>query len=348
MRATDVYQAVSEIVDPVYLVGGSVRDALMGRECVDFDFATPLDPDRVEALIRQAGRRPYLVGKRFGTVGMRFQGRVIEITTFRSESYPDASRKPDVEFLDSLAEDLARRDFTINALAMRDDRVFDPWGGQADMEARLIRAVGEPLARFREDPLRMLRAARFASQLQFSVEPQTALGMAHLAPHILGVAKERWCQELDKLLLGPDVEYGLRLLAETNLLRCLLPELQLQLGLPMQSEEPRTATPTLFEQTLADVASAPADVTARWAALLGRVSEPYLRAGADRSAHGCHADCRIAGHDLLGAQIAEKIGLYLKWSTKRRETVARLVRDRGIEPPERSQEAVVPTDSARR
>lgn len=322
MRTADVYRAVSEIVDPVYLVGGPVRDILMGRECIDFDFATPLDPDRVEFLIRQAGRRPYLVGKRFGTIGMRFQGHNVEITTFRSERYPDTTRKPEVEFLGGLAEDLARRDFTINALAWRDGQIFDPWGGRADIEAQVIRAVGEPIARFREDPLRMLRAARFASQLQFSVEPLTALAIGRLAPHILHVAKERWCQELDKLLVGPSAEYGLRLLADTGLLRCVLPELQLQLDLP-----------PLFDETIADVSAAPPEVVARWAALLGRVSQPYMQAGAAShpATHSHHDGCRVAGHDLLGAELAEKIGLYLKWSTDRRETVARLVRDRGYE-----------------
>ncbi|NTW28767.1 MAG: hypothetical protein HGA39_05320 [Coriobacteriia bacterium] len=311
MQCSDMYAAVSAIVDPVFLVGGSVRDRLMGRDCSDYDFATPLEPDRVEELIRAAGRRPYLVGKRFGTVALRLDGRVIEITTFRSEAYEEFSRKPRVEFLRDLAEDLRRRDFTVNAIAMRGDgEVIDPWGGRADIDGRVIRAVGDPGARFREDALRMLRAARFAAQLEFTVEPGTVAAMERLAPRILHVARERWVQELDRLLVGLAATDALRLLAETGLLRCMLPELQLQL----ESD--------LFARTLAAVDSAPADVTARWAALLGEIAEPYRRAG--RPAQHAAA----AGHDLLGGELVERIGLYLKWSNDRREAVKALVRDR--------------------
>ena len=162
--------AVEAIVEPVYLVGGSVRDLLMGRSCEDYDFATSRTPDEVEAAVRVAGRRPYLVGKRFGTVAFKVGGHMVEVTTFRAETYPDSSRRPDVRYLDDLGDDLARRDFTINAIALHGDALIDPHGGRADIERRLIRCVGDPGERFAEDPLRLLRAARFASQLGFEVE----------------------------------------------------------------------------------------------------------------------------------------------------------------------------------
>ncbi len=246
-HALEVYNAVAAVVDPVYLVGGSVRDVLMGRECSDYDFTTPLVPDRIEAAVREAGRRPYLIGKKYGTVGFKADGRLVEVTTFRSEVYPDDTRRPEVVFLDDLAADLARRDFTINAIAMQGEQIIDLFGGQADIEARVIRAVGNPRERFKEDPLRMLRAARFASQLGFSVEPATTLAMERYAHRILHVARERWMAELDKLLVGPSVVYGLELLAATGLLRFMLPELELQVGYDQNSPYHDR---TLFEHTV--------------------------------------------------------------------------------------------------
>ena len=228
MFAREVIESVSAVVDPVYLVGGSVRDAILGRPCTDFDFTTPLSPDSIEAAIRAAGRRPYLMGKRFGTVAYRLGDLTIEITTFRAESYTAGSRRPSVEFLAELAEDLGRRDFTINAMALHGDELIDLFGGRADLDAGVVRAVGDPVERLSEDPLRMLRAARFASQLDFRVDDATLRATADLAPAILSVARERWMTELDSLLLGPGVERALRVLAETGLLRFMLPELSLQ------------------------------------------------------------------------------------------------------------------------
>ena len=320
-EALDVYNAVSAVVDPVYLVGGSVRDVLMGRACSDFDFTTPLTPDRIEAAVREAGRKPYLIGKKYGTVGFKADGRIVEVTTFRSEVYPDDTRRPDVIFLDDLAADLSRRDFTINALAMQADEVIDLFGGRADIEARVIRAVGEPRERFREDPLRMLRAARFASQLAFSVEPATTSAMERYAHRILHVARERWMVELDKLLLGEDVVYGLDLLAATGLLRFMLPELHLQVDYDQNSPYHDR---TLWEHTLAVVAATPRDIDLRWAALLHDIAKPFVRfEKPGRSTY--------ARHDALGAEMVERLALYLKWSKARRENVGALVRDHLLE-----------------
>lgn len=322
MSVDEVYAAVSAIIDPVYLVGGSVRDVIMGRSCYDYDFTTPLDPDAIETLIRAAGRKPYLLGKRFGTIGFKVAGHSVEVTTFRAESYLGDSRQPSVEFLAELEGDLCRRDFTMNALAMRDGgsegrEIIDLFGGRADIEARIIRAVGNPRERFKEDPLRTLRAARFASQLGFAVEPETVLAMERYAHRILNVARERWVAELDKLLVGDDVASGLDLLAETHLLRYLLPELELQVGYDQNS---RYHDRSLWEHTVAVVAATPPDVTLRWAALLHDIAKPYVRTEKpDRSTY--------AKHDLLGAELVERTALYLKWSTARRREVRELVRD---------------------
>ena len=315
MDPRTVHAAVEAIVSPVYLVGGSVRDVLMGRQCDDYDFATPLLPDRVEELVRAAGRRPYLVGKRFGTVGFTLEGSKVEVTTFRAETYVDGTRRPQVEFFADLTADLARRDFTINAIAMDAKMVIDPFDGRADIDARLVRAVGNPRERFKEDPLRMLRAARLASQLGFVVDPPTAEAMQRYAHRILNVARERWVAELDKLLVGEHVSYALELLASTHLLRFMLPELALQVGFDQNSAYHDR---TLFEHTVAVVVATPPDVTLRWSALLHDIAKPYVRVDKpDRSTY--------AKHDLLGAELAERTGLYLKWSKARRETVRELV-----------------------
>jgi len=337
----EVYSAVAAIIDPVYLVGGSVRDVVMSRPCSDYDFTTPVDPDRIEELVRAAGRRPYLLGKRFGTVGFKVAGHLVEVTTFRAESYAGDSRQPSVEFLAELEGDLGRRDFTMNALALRGSQakgeaggkgeagaageagreIIDLFDGRADIEARVIRAVGNPRERIKEDPLRMLRAARFASQLGFTVEPATVSAMERYAHRILNVARERWVAELDKLLVGDDVVLGLNLLAETHLLRYLLPELELQVDYDQNS---RYHDRTLWDHTVAVVAATPPDVTLRWAALLHDVAKPYVRTEkSDRSTY--------VKHDLLGAEIVERTALYLKWSTARRREVRELVRDHMLE-----------------
>jgi poly(A) polymerase len=318
--AREVIQSVSAIVDPVYLVGGSVRDALMNRECADFDFATPLGADLIEQAVRAAGRRPYLMGKRFGTVAFRLDGLTVEVTTFRSESYAEDSRRPKVEFLSDLEHDLSRRDFTINAMAQRDDELIDLFGGRKDLESRLIRAVGDPIARFSEDPLRMLRAARFVSQLDFRIDERTRLAAVVLAPRILTVARERWMIELDLLLKGPGVEESLRLLVETGLMRFLLPEIGLQEALPQAGAEDGVS---VFDNTVEEVGSAPTEITARWAALLRDVAAPYVTTrSADREPSPGSADSDKA---LLGAEIVERTARYLKWSNRRREDVKRLV-----------------------
>jgi putative nucleotidyltransferase with HDIG domain len=287
----------------------------MGRSCHDYDFATPMHPDEVEARVRAAGKRPYLVGKKFGTVAFKVEGHLVEVTTFRSETYEPGSRRPNVSYLADLGDDLGRRDFTINAIAMGDGAVIDPFGGQSDIAARTVRAVGDAKERFREDPLRMLRAARFASQLDFAVEPATAAAMEHGAYRILTVARERWMAELDRLLVGPGAIGALRLLADSGLLRYLLPELQLQIG---YDQDTRWHDRTLWEHTLAVVAGVPQDVTLRWAALMHDVGKPYARVEKPGRA-------TYVGHERLGAEIVERTALYLRWPVARREEVRELV-----------------------
>ena len=223
----------------VNLVGGSVRDIIIGKEPKDWDYCTPLEPDEIEEKIRAAGRKPYLTGKRFGTIGFKVEllnqnpivreySRFvyIEVTTYRTEKYDGVSRKPEVEFSDDLMLDLSRRDFTINAIVLKEDgSFFDPHGGRLDILAKKIKAVGKGKDRIKEDPLRMLRAARFCSQLGFEVDPNFVGVMRQGADTIVRVSKERWSQELDKLLAGDDCKAGIEVLYQADLLKYMLPEL---------------------------------------------------------------------------------------------------------------------------
>lgn len=223
-----IIEQVQSVIDPVYLVGGSVRDILLKRVPKDYDFTTPLDPDTIEQKVRDAGRKPYLIGKKFGTVGFKvIVDRVpyyVEVTTFRRESYEENNRKPAVEFVTDLQDDLSRRDLTINAIALKDGEYFDPYGGRLDILSRKLKAVGEATDRFKEDPLRMLRVARFASQLEFDVDPNMIGKTRKMASKIVTISRERWVQELDKLLLYR-ADIGLSILEDTELLKFMLPEL---------------------------------------------------------------------------------------------------------------------------
>src|SRR5579872_5525919 len=200
----------------LYLVGGIVRDLLLGAPVGhDLDFATSSEPRQTERALKAAGGKVYTVGEKFGTIGAIFNGDAhVEITTYRAEAYVPGSRKPSVAFRRHLEDDLARRDFTINAIALdpRDGKVSDPFDGRHDLSDGLIQAVGDPTERFEEDPLRLLRAVRFASRLGFAIEPATAQAIRSAAPALAGISRERVRDELDNLLLAPAPARGIWLL----------------------------------------------------------------------------------------------------------------------------------------
>ena len=208
-----IYNEVKKLINPVYMVGGCIRDELLHRQANDYDFASPLTPEEIENAIKKAGKRAYLIGKKYGTIGVKINGQIVEITTFRNERYIKGSRKPQVTFVRDITADLSRRDFTINAIAKRDDKYIDPFNGREDLEKRIIRCVGKPNERFKEDPLRMLRVARFASQLNFNIDEDLESKTKQIAYKILEVSKERWVMELDKLLITDFPSLGLNFLA---------------------------------------------------------------------------------------------------------------------------------------
>lgn len=319
---TDIEDAVHQVIgNDVYLVGGSLRDELLNKEPKDYDFATALSPDEVENRVKASGRHVYAIGKRFGTIGFKVSDRsgniqYVEVTTFRHEKYQPGSRKPAVEFVEDINQDLARRDFTVNAIARRDSRIIDPFGGRLDILERKIKPVGNGTERIKEDPLRMLRAARFAAQLDFDVDPNFIGTMRKHSQKILMVSRERWVQEMDKLLTSDNPQRGLKVLADSYLLKFMLPELWLQVGYDQDS--PYHAL-TLWEHTVSTVCKSPNETDLRWAALLHDVGKPYTRI-ANRSGYS-----NYIMHDIVGATIVEGIALRLKWSNQRRETVVNIV-----------------------
>jgi tRNA nucleotidyltransferase (CCA-adding enzyme) len=203
----------------------------------------------------------------------------------------------------------------MNAMAWDASGVVDLFNGRRDIGLRLVRAVGDPCERFGEDPLRMLRAGRFVSDLGFAVEERTEAAAERLSHRILSAARERWMTELDKLLVGPSVRQGLEFLARTGVLSYILPELSIQVGFDQNSPWHDLS---LWEHTLGVVESVPPDLELRWAALLHDIGKPFVRV--EKPGRSVYAR-----HDLLGADMVERIALTLKWSRARREHVHELV-----------------------
>jgi putative nucleotidyltransferase with HDIG domain len=313
-----LFHEVESIISPVYLVGGSVRDILLGTIPSDYDFTTPLLPDEIELAIRAAGKRPYLIGKTYGTIGFKLQGHLIEVTTFRTETYSPGSRKPTVTFINDLTYDLSRRDFTINAMALKlDGTLIDPFHGHTDLSNKVIRTVNKAYDRYNEDPLRMLRTARFAAQFHCAIDLESETQAAKKAHKILEISQERWVQELDKLLVSSHVEIGLAFLARTRLLHFMLPELAIQVGYDQDSPYHQLE---LWEHTMKTVRLVHPGLNLRWAALLHDIGKPYVR---QKNKHGYS---NYADHELVGAELVTKIGRYLRWSNARTTAVHDLVR----------------------
>lgn len=306
----------------LWTVGGALRDELLGRKGADEDFATNALPDAVEALGMELGAQLVTVGKRFGTIGVLVDGRWSEITTFRGDSYDAGTRWPDVRFGLSIEEDLARRDFTVNALARNtvDGQVLDLFGGAEDLEARVIRAVGAPAERFREDPLRILRGVRFAAQLDFRIEEATLAGMRETAALTATLSVERVLAEMDRMLMSQFPGRGLEYLREAGLLPVLFPELEVMVG----CEQNRFHRYDVWGHTVATVEAIDGPSTRlrlrRWAALLHDVGKPPVRHIKKNGEWGFYR------HEVAGAEIARDVLVRLKASRQFTNEVVHLVR----------------------
>lgn len=312
----------------LYLVGGVVRDSLLGHVVSsDLDFATSATPPDSKQIIESVGASSvYLIGERFGTVGAVFgaAGEIanVEVTTYRQDQYLDATRFPEVTFAPSLAEDLARRDFTMNAIALHPltGEKIDPWGGEGDIALAVVRAVGDPDARFAEDPLRLLRAARFAAQLGFRIDWQTEQAMARQAASLDRISRERVLAELTRLLVSEYADVGLDVLRRTGLLHLAIPELE-----PLLSEADgdiryqMAREKDLWDHTLRVVRQSARRPGVRWAALLHDAAKPLTR-GIDEN-----GEVHFFGHERVGADLARHALERLHADKALRESAPRLV-----------------------
>jgi len=305
----------------VYLVGGSVRDALLDRDIVDVDIATDARPEVIESVVRPWADAVWLQGQRFGTVGCEKGGERFEITTFRADAYRPESRKPEVRFADDVEIDLSRRDFTVNAMAIALDaptdggpQLVDPFDGRIDLAARRLRTPLSPELSFGDDPLRMLRAARFVATLGF--EPDAAIVDAIEAMHerLKIVSAERVRDELSKLLVAEDPSSGLWLCARTGLADEFLPELNAM----RLEQDPIHRHKDVLAHTIAVVVKTSPRLRIRLAALLHDVGKPRTRGYGPQGVTFHH-------HEVVGARMARERMLALRYPNDLVDDVTRLV-----------------------
>ena len=310
------------------LVGGPVRDAFLGRPISDLDFTTDARPDRILELLKPLVSAHWDVGRAFGTIGGRIDGLTVEITTYRADSYEPDTRKPTVEFGSSIEDDLVRRDFTVNAMALRlpQRKLVDPHGGVEDLIAKRLITPGEPQVSFSDDPLRMLRAARFASQLGFEVDPGTVAAMRELAPRISIISAERIRGELSKLLCTESPRAGIQLLVDTGLAQLVLPEipaLKLEIDEHAHHKDVYEHSLTVLEQAIELEQSrhpgSEPDLVLRIAALLHDIGKPATRRIETGGAVSFHH------HDLVGAKLASRRLKALRFDKDTITDVARLI-----------------------
>lgn len=310
------------------IVGGPVRDALLGRTTNDLDFTTDARPDDILRIVKPISSVHWDIGRAFGTIGARIRGEQVEITTYRADSYDGVTRKPTVEFGDTIEGDLVRRDFTVNAMALRVPArtLVDPTSGVEDLVRTTLRTPADPAVSFGDDPLRMLRAARFASQLGFDVDPATVEAMAELRATLEIVSPERIQAELVKLLATDDPVRGIRLLVETGLMREFLPEvpaLQLEIDEHHHHKDVYEHSLTVVRQAIdlekeRNPRAAP-DVALRLAALLHDIGKPATR----RLERG--GGVTFYHHDIKGARMARKRLQALRFDSDTIGSVTRLI-----------------------
>jgi poly(A) polymerase len=337
-RVTEELDRIGEVIDSLgeafaaegfelALVGGPVRDAMLGRHHNDLDFTTSARPDDTERILKRWSGATWDMGRDFGTIGCRKGPWQVEVTTYRSESYDPTSRKPEVNFGDTLAGDLGRRDFTVNAMAVRlpGREVVDLYGGVVDLATGILRTPGTPEQSFSDDPLRMMRAARFAAQLGFAVAPEVATAMTEMADRIEIISAERVRDELVKLVCAPHPRAGLALLVDTGLADRVLPELpalRLERDEHHRHKDVYEHTLTVLEQSIdlePRLGLDGPDFTSRFAALMHDVGKPKTRRFVEGGVVTFHH------HDVVGSKITRKRMQALKFSNAEIDAVTQLV-----------------------
>ena len=308
------------------LVGGPVRDTFLGRAASDLDFATSARPDEILDIVKPVSETQWDIGRDFGTIGALIYGEPVEITTYRADAYDGETRKPIVAFGDTLEADLGRRDFSINAMALRlPERVLvDPFGGLEDLIAGRLRTPGLAEVSFGDDPLRMMRAARFVSQLGFAATPEVVQAMSDLAPRLIIVSVERISTELTKLLLTDAPRAGLELMVDTGLAEFVIPEipaLRLEIDEHAHHKDVYQHSLTVLDQAIGyekERGHSP-DLVLRLAALLHDIGKPTTKRVEARGVVTFHH------HDVVGAKLAKKRLTELRFDKDTVAQVARLI-----------------------
>ncbi len=340
---SEVAKLFADAHHELYLVGGSVRDALLDRPVTDLDFTTDARPERVQEIVRRWADGLWDTGIEFGTIGALKGDHRLEITTFRADSYDQVSRNPQVRFGDTLEDDLVRRDFSVNAMAVRIDpkapgglgEFRDPLGGLAALRAGVLDTPAAPEVSFGDDPLRMLRAARFVSQLGFGVAPRVREAMVRMAPELGRITAERVAAELDKLILGADPVAGIDLMVQTGLGDVVLPEIgamQMAIDEHHQHKDVYQHSLTVLAQAMdlegaggqersdsGDGTGSGADLVLRWAALLHDIGKPATRR------HEADGGVSFHHHEVVGAKMTRKRMRALKYSKQMVDDVSQLV-----------------------
>jgi tRNA nucleotidyltransferase/poly(A) polymerase len=349
LNAKQIMKALLDSGYQAYIVGGAVRDYVLGKSATDIDIATNALPENIREVASTYNWKIVEVGAAFGVMVIIIGQDSYEVTTYRSEIYGDDSHRPaSVTYCTSLADDLSRRDFTMNALAMDiDGQIVDQFGGLRDIEKKFIRTVGTPRLRFVEDGLRMFRAARFAGQLGFAIEPETLSAISACLARVSGLSVERVKSEIEKTLLSDHPDKGLTVMLQSGLLDCtcrsrengqdisvpILPELRHLDGLP---QNPAYHYFDGWGHTLAVVCEAPRQLTLRWAALLHDVGKGWQGVRIINK-KGNYSD---PGHDAKGAELARDILERLKLPLNEVKRIVWLIR-RHMQMPEPDYKAVL-------
>ncbi|OBK77409.1 CCA tRNA nucleotidyltransferase [Mycobacterium sp. 1274761.0] len=321
----DLGRLFAEAGHELYLVGGSVRDALLGRLGTDLDFTTNARPDEMVRILRPWADALWDTGIEYGTIGVGKHDQRVEITTFRADTYDQVSRNPEVRFGDRLDDDLIRRDFTVNAMAVRvtadgPGEFLDPLNGLTALQARVLDTPSAPEVSFGDDPLRMLRAARFVSQLGFTVAPRVSEAMAAMAGQLERITAERVAAELDKLILGDDPVAGIDLMVASGLGDVVLPEvgaMRMAIDEHHQHKDVYQHSLTVLRQAIA-LEDEP-DLVLRWAALLHDIGKPSTRR------HEPGGGVSFHHHEVVGAKMTRKRMRALKYSKQMVDDVSQLV-----------------------
>ncbi|GAA1966358.1 CCA tRNA nucleotidyltransferase [Amycolatopsis minnesotensis] len=308
----------------LYLVGGSVRDAMLGRDSADLDFTTDARPDTVLKIVSGWADGVWEAGIAFGTVGVTKRGTTLEITTFRADSYDRMSRNPEVTFGDAIEGDLLRRDFTVNAMAvdLETKQLVDPYDGMTALRRGILDTPAPPEESFADDPLRMLRAARFTAQLGFSASPRVVMAMTEMAGQLTRITAERVQAELSKLMVAADPRSGLELMVETDLADHVLPEvpgMRLAIDEHHQHKDVYEHSLTVLQQAIDLERGGEPDLVLRLAALLHDIGKPATREFQPGGGVSFHH------HEVVGAKMTRKRLRALKYSKQIVDDVSQLV-----------------------